>query len=61
MQLYDKANLKGDLFGGINAGIVALPAAIGFGNLAGLTPAHGLYCAIFWDLLQQFLGNKNID
>ena len=28
---YDKANLKGDLFGGITAGVVALPLALAFG------------------------------
>ena len=28
---YDKSNLKGDLFGGITAGIVALPLALAFG------------------------------
>lgn len=31
MKIFDKANLKGDIFGGITAGIVALPLALAFG------------------------------
>lgn len=49
-------NLSGDIFGGINAGIVALPAALGFGALAGLEPIYGLYCAIFLGLIAPIVG-----
>ena len=31
MKIFDKSNLKGDIFGGITAGIVALPLALAFG------------------------------
>lgn len=31
MKIFDKTNLKGDIFGGITAGIVALPLALAFG------------------------------
>ena len=56
MTLFEKQHLKGDIFGGINAGIVALPAALGFGALAGLTPIQGLYSAIFLGLIAAIFG-----
>ena len=56
MKLFEPKHLKGDIFGGINAGIVALPAALGFGTLAGLSPIHGLYCAIFLGLFAAIIG-----
>jgi len=56
MVFFEKEHLKGDIFGGINAGIVALPAALGFGALAGLSPIHGLYCAIFLGLFAAIFG-----
>ena len=56
MKLINTNHLKGDLFGGINAGIVALPAALGFGALAGLEPIYGLYGAIFLGLLAAVFG-----
>ena len=31
MKIFDKSNLKGDIFGGVTAGIVALPLALAFG------------------------------
>jgi len=39
-------NLKGDLFGGLTAAIVALPLALAFGVASGLGPIAGLYGAI---------------
>ena len=56
MDFFEKKHLKGDIFGGINAGIVALPAALGFGALAGLSPIHGLYCAMFLGLFAAIFG-----
>ena len=41
------SNIKGDAFGGITAGIVALPLALAFGVSSGLGPTAGLYGAIF--------------
>ena len=56
MAFFEKQHLKGDVFGGINAGIVALPAALGFGALSGLTPIYGLYSAIFLGLFAAIFG-----
>lgn len=39
-------NLRGDIFGGLTAGIVALPLAMAFGEQSGLGAAAGLYGAI---------------
>lgn len=39
-------NLRGDLFGGITAAIVALPLALAFGVASGAGPIAGLYGAI---------------
>ena len=35
-------NIRGDLFGGLTAGIVALPLALAFGEQSGLGAAAGL-------------------
>ena len=42
-----KKNLRGDLFGGLTAGIVALPLALAFGEQSGLGATAGLYGAAF--------------
>jgi len=39
-------NLRGDLYGGITAGVVALPLALAFGVSSGAGPIAGLYGAI---------------
>ena len=49
-------HLKGDAFGGITAGIVALPLALAFGLSSGLGPSAGLYGAIFLSILAAFFG-----
>lgn len=54
-----QSTLKGDIFGGINAGIVALPAALAFGANAGLQPIHGLYGAIFLGIIAAIFGGTN--
>lgn len=43
---YDFQTLRGDLFGGVTAAVVALPVALGFGIASGLGAAAGLYGAI---------------
>ena len=43
---YDTSNIRGDLFGGITAGIVALPLALAFGVQSGMGAIAGLYGAI---------------
>ena len=40
-------HIRGDLFGGITAGIVALPLALAFGVTSGLGASAGMYGAIF--------------
>lgn len=50
------SHLKGDAFGGITAGIVALPLALAFGLSSGLGPSAGLYGAIFLSILAAFFG-----
>ncbi len=47
---------KGDLFGGITAGIVALPLALAFGVQSGLGAAAGLYGAIFLGFFAAIFG-----
>ncbi|MEF2231083.1 MAG: SulP family inorganic anion transporter [Pseudodesulfovibrio sp.] len=43
---YDFRKLRGDIFGGLTAGIVALPLALAFGVASGAGAAAGLYGAI---------------
>ena len=43
---YSLSTLRGDIFGGITAAVVALPLALAFGVTAGLGPIAGLYGAI---------------
>ena len=43
---YTFDNLRGDIYGGITAAAVALPAALAYGLVSGLGPAAGLYGAI---------------
>lgn len=47
---------KGDFFGGLTAGIVALPLALAFGVQSGLGAAAGLYGAIFVGFFAALLG-----
>lgn len=50
---------KGDFFGGLTAGIVALPLALAFGVQSGLGAAAGLYGAIFLGLFAAILGGTS--
>ena len=50
------SNIKGDAFGGITAGIVALPLALAFGVSSGLGPEAGLYGAIFISFFAALFG-----
>lgn len=49
-------NLRGDLFGGITAGIVALPLALAFGVQSGMGAVAGLYGAIAVGLFASIFG-----
>lgn len=52
-------HFRGDLFGGITAGIVALPLALAFGVQSGLGPDAGLYGAIFICFFAALFGGTN--
>ena len=56
---FDFSHFKGDLFGGITAGIVALPLALAFGVSSGLGPDAGLYGAIFISFFAALFGGTN--
>lgn len=53
---YDPANLRGDLFGGITAGIVALPLALAFGVQSGMGAIAGLYGAMALGIFAALFG-----
>jgi SulP family sulfate permease len=55
-KIYDLRNLKGDLYGGIVAGIVALPLALAFGVQSGMGAIAGLYGAIALGILAAAFG-----
>lgn len=52
--------LRSDLFGGITAGIVALPLALAFGVQSGMGAAAGLYGAIFLGLVAALFGGTPV-
>ncbi len=52
-------HLKGDVFGGITAGIVALPLALAFGVQSGLGASAGLYGAITLGFFAAIFGGTN--
>ena len=49
-------DLKGDIFGGITAGVVALPLALAFGEASGAGPIAGLWGAIIVGFLAAVFG-----
>ena len=55
----DLSNLKGDIFGGLTAGVVALPLALAMGVASGLGPISGLYGAIIVGFLASFFGGTD--
>ncbi len=52
-------NIKGDIFGGLTAGIVALPLALAFGVQSGLGASAGLYGAMVLGLFAAIFGGTN--
>ena len=56
MKLFDFSNLRGDTFGGITAGIVALPLALAFGEASGAGPIAGIWGAIFVGFFASLFG-----
>ena len=55
-RFYDVQNLRGDLIGGLVAGIVALPLALAFGEQTHLGAIAGLYGAIALGIFAAILG-----
>ncbi|MDA7510518.1 SulP family inorganic anion transporter [Verrucomicrobia bacterium] len=53
---FDKQHLKGDIFGGITAGVVAIPLALAFGVSSGLGAIYGLYGAFALGIVAALLG-----
>src|SRR3984893_4241425 len=51
---------RGDVFGGISAGIVALPLCLAFGAISGLGPEAGLYGAIAAGILAAIFGGTPV-
>jgi SulP family sulfate permease len=58
-KLIDFKNIKGDLFGGVTAGIVALPLALAFGVQSGMGATAGLYGAIVLGIFSAIFGGTN--
>ncbi|MEZ5897323.1 MAG: SulP family inorganic anion transporter [Parvularculaceae bacterium] len=53
---FDLRNLRGDLMGGLTAGVVALPLALAFGEASGAGPIAGLWGAIFVGFFASLFG-----
>lgn len=58
--ILDFKHLRGDIFGGITAGIVALPLSLAFGVSSGLGPSAGLYGAIFVGFFAAIFGGTKM-
>ena len=52
-------NIRGDIFGGLTAAVVALPLALAFGVQSGAGPIAGLYGAIFVGFFAAVFGGTN--
>jgi sulfate permease, SulP family len=51
---------RGDIFGGITAGVVALPLCLAFGVASGLGPAAGLYGGIILGIVAAAVGGTPV-
>jgi MFS superfamily sulfate permease-like transporter len=49
-------NVRGDIYGGLTAAVVALPLGLAFGVSSGAGPIAGLYGAIFVGLFAALFG-----
>lgn len=56
MKFFDTSNMRGDIMGGITAGVVALPLALAFGEASGAGPIAGLYGAIIVGFFASLFG-----
>lgn len=57
---YTRENFMTDLMAGIIVGIVALPLAIAFGIVSGVTPEKGIITAIVAGFIISFLGGSKV-
>lgn len=55
-EIMDTSNLRGDVFGGLTAGVVALPLALAFGLQSGMGAIAGLYGAIVIGVVAAWFG-----
>lgn len=53
---FDLTHLRGDIYGGLTAGVVAIPLALAFGVASGLGPMAGMYGAIIVGFFAAWLG-----
>lgn len=56
---FNFTHVKGDVLGGLTAGIVTLPLALAFGLQSGLGAVSGLYCAILLGAVAILLGGTH--
>ena len=56
---FDFKHFKGDLFGGLTAGVVALPLALAFGEQSGLGASAGLFGAAFIAFFAALFGGTS--
>jgi len=55
-KIIDTSHLRGDFFGGLTAGVVALPLALAFGLQSGMGAISGLYGAIAIGMIAAWFG-----
>ena len=56
MKFFDFSNLRGDIFGGLTAGIIALPLGLAFGEASGAGPIAGIWGAIIVGFFASLFG-----
>jgi len=56
MKFFDFSNLRGDIYGGLTAGIIALPLALAFGEASGAGPIAGMWGAIIVGFFASLFG-----
>mgnify|MGYP003150646802 CR=1 FL=1 len=59
MSIFAKENLRGDVLGGVSAGIVTLPVALAYGVATGLGPMAGMITAVILGFLASVFGGTN--
>ena len=53
---FDHKFIKGDIYGGVTAGIIALPLGLAWGAVSGLGPLAGIYSSIIVGFLAALFG-----